>query len=220
LIVQTYGSLEGATRQGKTSSAVALATLRADPRNIGLGLLSSLRGEITLFDGKAFLSVPDTDGSFHTEELGSHADGAAFMVVASVTDWQTVTLPKNAALEDLGSALEELAKGAGLDAERPFPFMIQGSVGNLTLSVVDGSAFAGEREISDDALKAASRKATRASCQGTGVGFYAKGDHPEYLLAGSPVHLHFVEQSSQLAGHVEHIDLPSGTSIRLPVVAR
>jgi acetolactate decarboxylase len=217
--VRVHGSFAAATRQGKTSSAVALLPFKADKHWVGLGLLSSLRGEVTLFDGRAYLSLPSADGGFRTEELGAHEDGAAFLAVASVPDWQSLSLTKNTVLEDLPSALEELAEGAGLDVERPFPFMIEGGFGNLTLSVMDGSAFAGEREVSEDALKAASRKATRASCQGTGVGFFAKGEHPE-LLASSPIHLHFVEQSEQLAGHVEHLDLPSGTRVRLPVARR
>ena len=198
---------------------MALAPLKKDKHAVGLGLLSSLRGEITLFDGQAFLSVPSPDGGFRTEELGAHEDGAAFLVMASVPEWQSVSLPQNTVLEDLPSALSELAEGAGVDVERPFPFLLEGGVGNLVLSVVDGSAFAGEREVSEDALKAASRKATRASCQGTGVGFFAKGEHPEYL-ASSPIHLHFVEQSGKLAGHVEQVDLPSGTRFRLPLARR
>jgi alpha-acetolactate decarboxylase len=192
---------------------------KADKHWVGLGLLSSLRGEVTLFDGQAFLSVPSADGAFQTEELGAHEDGAAFLVVASVPDWQSASLPKDAVLEDLPSTLLDLAEGAGIDVSRPFPFMIEGSVGNLILSVVDGSAFAGERQVSEDALNAASRKATRVSCQGTGVGFFAKGEHPEFL-ASSPIHLHFVEQSGKLAGHVEHLDLPRGTRFRLPVARR
>lgn len=218
--VQVHGSLEAATRQGKTSSVVSLSPLKADKHSLGLGLLSSLRGEITAFDGRAFLSVPSPDGSFRTDELGAHEDGAAFLVTASVPEWQSVSLPRNTVLEDLPSALEELAEGAGLDVERPFPFMIEGGVGNLTLSVVDGSAFVGEREVSADALKAASRKAKRASCQGTGVGFFAKGEHPDFLVPDSQVHLHFVEQSGTLAGHVESVDLPSGTQFRLPLARR
>jgi alpha-acetolactate decarboxylase len=216
-LVRTHGSFEAATRQGKTSKVVDLAPLRADKQSLGLGLLSSLRGEVTMFDGQVFLSLPNQDGSFRTEELGAHQDGAAFMVVASVPHWQTVQLPKNTSLDELPAALEELAQGAGLDVEQPLPFMIEGGVGNLTLSVVDGSAFAGDRQVSDDALKTASRKVTRASCQGTGVGFFAKGDHPEFLAEGTAVHLHFVEQLTKLAGHVESVDLPSGTSFRLPV---
>lgn len=215
--MRAQGSFEGATRKGQTGALVPLLPLKADKTLVGLGVLSSLRGEVTLFGGQAFLSVPSQDGAFHTEELGSHQDAAAFMVVASVTDWQTVALPKDTQLDDLPSALEQMAEGAGLDIEQPFPFMIEGSVGNLTLSVLDGSAFAGDKELSEDALKAASRKATRATSQGTGVGFFAKAEHPEFLASGTQVHLHFVEQSNALAGHVEHIDLPSGTSFRLPI---
>lgn len=218
--VRAHGSFEAATRQGKTSSVVALAPLRADKHLVGLGLLTSLRGEVTVFGGQAFLSVPNQDGSSRTDELGAHQDNAAFMVVASVPEWQTVSLQQNTVFDELPSALEDLAQGAGVDVEQPFPFMIEGGVGNLTLSVMDGSAFAGERQISDDALKAASRKATRASCQGTGIGFFAKGDHPEFLGAGSRLHVHFVEQSTKLAGHVERLDLPRGTSFRLPASRR
>jgi acetolactate decarboxylase len=215
--VRVDGSFQAATQKGQASALVPLLPLKADKTLVGLGVLSSLRGEVTLFGGQAFLSVPSQDGGFSTEELGAHQDSAAFMVQASVSDWQTVALPQNTGLDELPSAFEKLAEAAGLDVEQPIPFMIEGSVGNLTLSVVNGSAFVGDREIPEEAMKAAARKVTRATCQGTGVGFFGKSDHPEFLANDTHVHLHFVEQTGALAGHVEHIDLPSGTSFRLPI---
>jgi acetolactate decarboxylase len=218
--IETYGSLQAVIDYGKTGSVVGLSRFKGNKSMIGLGLLSSLRGEFAVVEGEAWVSYPNNDGTLRSTELGANDETAAFMIAAVVPDWQSLALPQQAAFDDLEDAIENLGRSAGLDVERPFPFLIEGALVNLAFSVVDGRAFMSETALSRDALMAASVKAQYPSVQGTIVGFFSKQEQPEFLEPGASMHLHVILRNEKQAGHVTRVDLPTGSSFRLPVPSR
>jgi hypothetical protein len=217
--IQTYGSLNRAMEDGDTEPKLSLAKLRGDKTLIGLGALSGFRGELLIADGEIWASYPKDDGTSYAQEVGTREEVAAFAVTAHVPRWQGLPIPENVSFDDLEDNVAKLATDAGLDPERPFPFMIDGALVNLKFHVVDGRAFPPGTKLNDDALMAAAAKTTRASTPGVLVGFYSKRSAPEFLHPNSHLHLHVLIRADQQMGHVDHVDLPSGITFRVPVPA-
>jgi acetolactate decarboxylase len=218
--MDTHGSLQMLMDHGRTDPVAALAPVKQNKTRIALGMLSALRGEFAIFEGEAWVAYPNDDGTFRSNELGANDETAAFMVSATVPEWQSLALREDARFDDLDDAIEKLGESAGLDVEQPFPFLIEGALVNLAFSVVNGRPFAGETRLSRDALMAAAAKAKYPSTQGTIVGFFSKRSRPEFLEPGSSLHLHVVLRADNQMGHVDRVDLPSGTSFRVPVPRR
>lgn len=218
--VRTYGSLGAIFDRGATRPVISLATLKQDPSWVGLGKLSGLRGEITIVSGEVWTSFRNDDGSSTARELGAGDETAAFLVASRVLDWQPVPLSESVAFADLADALEELVQRAGLDLKGPLPFLIEGALVNLVFSVTDGRAFSGESNLSREALGVSAAKSQVASAEGTLVGFFANAQHPEFLEPGTRLHLHVLLSESRRMGHVDHVDLPAGATVRLPLGSR
>jgi alpha-acetolactate decarboxylase len=218
--VRTYGSLKATMEERSLGTVISLAQLRGDSALVGLGLLSSLRGEVLIVNGETWLSYPNTDGTVRSQKAGANDETLNFLVAATVPDWQSVPLEEDTKFSDLGDAIQRLATSSLLDTKKPIPFVVDGALVNLNFSVVNGVAFAADREVSPEALKTASPKVKLDSAQGTLVGFFSDDERPEFLEPGTDVHAHVVVSSRSEAGHVDSVDLPRGTAIRLPMPAR
>lgn len=73
---------------------VRLGDLPMDKGLYGVGALSGLRGEITLVDGKAYVSLGSADGS-RLLLAGVDKEEACLLVTAKNTEWKTIPLPKD-----------------------------------------------------------------------------------------------------------------------------
>jgi len=217
--VRTYGSLQDMFERGATRPVVSLASLKGERGLVGLGSLSGLRGEIAIVPGGIWVSQRNDDGSSSTKELGAGDETAAFLVAASVTEWQPIPLAENVPFDDLPDAIEELAGRAGVDVSRPFPLLIDGPLANLELNVVDGRAFPSGVKISREALMVSAAKSKFDSVEGTIVGFFGAG-RPDFLHPETQLHLHVLVPSKNQMGHVDHVDLPRGATVRVPVSRR
>lgn len=215
--IQTYGSLGRAMSDGDTEPKVSLKTMHGDQSLVGLGALSGFRGELLLTDGQIWMGYPKDDGTSYAKELGAEEEVAAFAVTARVTHWQGLPIAENVKFSDLEDAVKKLATDAGLDPERPFPFVIDGALVDLKFHVVDGRPFTPHTPLNYDALMAAAPKTVRATTPGLIVGFYSKDDAPEFIERGSHLHMHVLIRDEKLMGHVDHVELPSGITFRVPV---
>lgn len=214
--IRTYGSLQFMMEQGQTRSVVSLATLRAESTLVGLGSLSALRGEIAILPNEIWVSYPNDDGTSRANEIGSADETAAFVVAAAVPNWQTVPLAEDTSFDQLADAIEAIGRSAGLNVDRPFPFLIEGSLANLNFNVVDGRAFQGAPSFSRDELRVASPKRKYDAVEGTIVGFFGRDEYREFLHPGTRLHAHVVLRSEGQMGHVDSVDLPRGVTFRVP----
>lgn len=217
IALRTYGSLQFLMDQGQTRPVVSLASLRADKTLVGLGSLSALRGEIAIIPNEIWVAYPNDDGgTSRANELGAGDETAAFLVTASVPNWQTVPLEEDTSFDKLPEALEAIGRSAGLNVDRPFPFLIEGSLANLSFNVVDGRPFQGATRFDREQLSVASPKRKYDAIVGTVVGFFGKDEYREFLHPGTRLHAHVVLRSERQMGHVDSVDLPRGATFRVP----
>jgi len=215
--VRSYGSLRAMYHEGQTGEAVKLTGLFPDPQLYALGALAGLTGEITVVGGRAYLSYPSGTAETRTEITSAPTGGAALLVTAGVAQWRTMKAPRAIPFEELDQAIAALAAEAGIPSTERFPFLVEGEVERLEWHVIDGRRLpAGPT--SHEAHLEASVRVSAAKARATLVGFYSESDQGVFTHHGSKTHVHCVVESPLSSGHVDHVVIPAGTTIKLPVV--
>ena len=110
---------------GKLAAALDLRTLADRPHLCGLGPLEQLRGEATIADSRPALARVGPDGMVKVTQ--SFNAGVPFFVCAKVPRWIEIPFPTEIrSFEDLERFVPRAAAAAGLDAEKPLPFLVSG----------------------------------------------------------------------------------------------
>lgn len=192
--VKYYGELRSIMHQGDISGKVKIDTL--NKTNLyGLGALANMNGEITLIDGKPYISkVIDS-----VAVIGSDKNvEAALLVFSHIDQWDTLTVEGGDDLELLISAtLKERNTSVST------PFMILGRPDMVDYHILNHDPK------SDNTAdhKAGSFTGTIEKRLLTLIGFYADDAQGVYTHHDSKLHVHFVEASSSLTGHVDDVVL-------------
>jgi len=212
--VEQYGRMRAVLHEGKSEPRVALAAVTAKPHAYAVGALAGLGGEVTIVDGSATVSRVH-DGALRSgpPEVG---DRATLLSVAHVERWRSATLDHAAADRDLERAIRDIAAAAGVDAMRPFAFVIEGELTALDLHVINGAcpAVVGEAR----GPNAPWRLRLSTPRKATLVGFYAQGRAGEMTHHGSNVHVHAVleHEGDTITGHVDSVTIAAGAAVRVP----
>jgi acetolactate decarboxylase len=139
--VHWTGELRTVHRDGDARPRVDLQQLELEQGGFALGALAGLRGEITVIDGKAYISRIGEDGE-SIEHTFEHE--APFLVYGRVASWQAAPLPED--VRDI-PALERWLPGAaataGLRENEPFPFKVETSTSKVQYHIVSNPDPAG-----------------------------------------------------------------------------
>jgi len=218
--VQVHGTLRAMMHEGRTGAVVTMDAMLPNPNLYAVGALSDLAGEITVIGGTAYLSYPAEAQKTRTETLSATDAGAALLVAAEVPTWRAVTTEDPIAFEDLDDAIGRLAASLGMTLDGRLPFLLEGIFEDLQWHVIDGSRLATGGTSHQDHLSASIRMGLeRASARL--IGFYSGNDQGVFTHMGSRTHLHCVIDEPLATGHVDHVMIPSGTTVRFPAaVAR
>ena len=217
-VVEVHGALRAIFHEGETGATVTLDAVLPNPQLYAVGALADLAGEITVVGGEAYLSYPDGDAA-RTETTTRTTTGAALLVAAAVPAWRTVSTRHPIRFEEFDKEIAALATAAGMDLDTRFPFLIEGEVEDLQWHVIDGARLAaGGTSHEDHRATAANAELARASA--TLVGFYSRSDQGVFTHMGSNTHIHCVLGAPLASGHVDHVVIPEGTTVRFPVLGK
>lgn len=128
--VESFGTYGWMTLRGDFSSVVTLGAVLAKHPSTGIGTLSGARGEITLFDGKPFLSYGRPG-----DHPAADKETAALLVTATVASWQSVPVDRDVAPGEVGPFLAAAARAHGIDPAKSFPFELTGTLTNYVMHV-------------------------------------------------------------------------------------
>ncbi|HIA00832.1 MAG TPA: hypothetical protein EYN66_02795, partial [Myxococcales bacterium] len=200
---------------GRTERRVDLAPLVGRKGLFGLGALEGLGGEVTLWDGQLWLSTPDGHGGAVAGQQEATTAGATLLVTSVVTAWQERAITQAVSFAQLDAFIEREARASGLNVEEAFPFRIEGAPTRLDWHVIDGS------KIPSDAHghEAHMRTAVRGSLSGKVVrvlGFYSPKHHAVFTHHDTNTHAHVISDAPVVTGHVDHLDISSGSRLFLP----
>jgi acetolactate decarboxylase len=201
--------------EGRTGSTVALDAVLPNPDLYAVGALAGLSGEVTVLRGMAYLSHAEGADETRTEATPRPRAGATLLVAAEVADWRAVTISRPIRFEEFDGEIAELAAAAGMSLKERFPFLVEGDLEELQWHVVDGRRLTAGRTSHEDHL-AAAVKMSLDRARATLVGFYSRNDRGVFTHMNSETHVHCVVDDPVSSGHVDHVTLPAGTTVKFP----
>jgi acetolactate decarboxylase len=197
---------------GDLRGHVSLETLSRVPHLYGLGPLEGVRGEVSIFDGVPSIARIDR----HTVVTAASWNvRACFLVWAQVPAWSERDAEHGnlAGLDGLEREVVVLAREAGLDPDRPFPFRVRATAVEATLHVLDkrdGLAHTPERH---------EQSKVRHTLEDTGVeliGFHSQRHRGIFTPGEANIHVHLQTEDGRISGHLEAIRLAPVARVAVP----
>ena len=217
-VIRVDGALMKMMHQGDLSAKASLRDFAGNKGAYGLGALEDLGGEVLIWDGQVMTSIPDGSGGMKVEKGAVAEARSATLLVSTVLErWQEVELTASIAFKDLDAEIERLAREAGIDTDKPFPFRLEGKMDELQWHVIDGS------KIPEGAQghEAHIATAVRGDLNGQAaqiLGFFSKHHHAVFTHHDTNTHAHVLAQEPEVVGHVDFLRVPSGTTLYLPLL--
>jgi acetolactate decarboxylase len=172
---------------GKLAAALDLKTLAGRAHLYGLGPLEQLRGEVTIADSRPALARVAPNGTVRVTR--SFAAGAPFFVWAEVPRWIERPIPSEVrSFEDLERFVPRAAEAAGLDAEKPLPFLVLGRQDLIEFHILNRI---GDPPHNMEEHKKIQIKFERAKAEATIVGFHSTRHRGIFTPGDSNIHIHF-----------------------------
>jgi acetolactate decarboxylase len=214
--VQVFGAFRAVFHEGQKGAMVRLDSLLPNPDLYGVGALAHLSGEVTVIGGRVYLSYPEGAESTRTESPFQADVAATLLVTSEVPSWQSVVIDRAIRFEELDDEIVRLATAAGTNRSGRFPLLLEGTFENLKWHVIDGRRLTGGGSSHQDHL-AAAVNAERHRATAILLGFYSETDQGVFTHMGSRTHMHCVLDAPLSMGHVDHVDIPAGVTVKFPV---
>ena len=222
-LVSYSGAQKNIFVSGKADGTVPLAQMSGTHGAYGVGAYEGLDGEVTVFEGKAYVTKV-RDSGFVMEEAPSGK--AIFAAWTQHQRWVDVPVPRSVQnYLDLQRFIKAQAQAQGVDISTAFPFLMRGQAVELKWHInVDRSQGA---PITPE-LFARSKANYVMRNEGVDiVGFYSEQHPGVFISAFAPaiqekdvknaIHIHLVSQDQRSAGHIDDLLLDGRMMLRLPV---
>jgi acetolactate decarboxylase len=197
---------------GKLAAALDLRTLADRSHLYGLGPLEQLRGEATIADSRPALARVGPDGMVKVTQ--SFNAGVPFFVWAKVPRWIEIPFPTEiGSFEDLEQFIPRAAEAAGLDAEKPLPFLVNGRQDLIEFHVLNRIGDAPHNMEMHEKIKV---KFELSEAEATIVGFHSTRHRGVFTPGDSNIHIHFQTPDNSQSGHIEKLNIGAGARLCLP----
>jgi acetolactate decarboxylase len=185
----------------------------ADRRHLyGLGPLEQLRGDATIADSRPALARVGPDGMVKVTQ--SFNAGAPFFVWAQVPRWIEIPFPAEIrSFEDLERFIPRAAEAAGLDAEKPLPFLVSGRQDLIEFHILNRIGDATHNMEMHEKIKV---KFELSEAEATIVGFHSTRHRGVFTPGDSNIHIHFQTPDNSQSGHIEKLNIGAGARLCLP----
>lgn len=187
---------------GNLEATVSLDSLQTLPHLYALGALENLKGEIQIFDGQSFVSKKEAFNKVQIQPTFDHK--ASLLVYAQVPKWDdAIQLDEFTINSQLEKQIKNAAIVNGIDAEKPFPFLIKGRPSLLSWHVINWN---------DNDMEHSHKKHLESGPHGTFenkeveiIGFYSEKHKAVFTHHTTFLHMHFKTDYKGIAGHVDSI---------------
>jgi acetolactate decarboxylase len=200
---------------GKIAAKLDLRALAGQPDVYGLGPIEQLRGEVTIINSHSTVATVAVDGKAQVEE--SFEIGVPFFVWSRVPAWLPVAIPlKVRSFEDLEGFVPKAAARAGLDPDKPFPFLVSGREKLIEFHILNRTSD-GPHHL--EMLKEIRVTFTNKQKDAIIIGFHSTKHRGIFTPTDSNIHLHFQTPDDSTSGHVTKLRLGFETTLSLPAAA-
>ena len=195
------GGQREAIMNGKLAAALDLRTLASRQHLYGIGPIEQLRGEVTIADSRPALARVASDDTVKVTQ--SFEAGVPFFAWAEVPLWQQVPIPADVrSFEELESFVPKAAAAAGLDADKPLPFLVGGRQRLIEFHIVN--------RIGDGPHNMEMHKKIQVTFElenaiTTIVGFRSTKHRGIFTPGDSNIHIHFQTPDNTKSGHIQKL---------------
>jgi len=199
---------------GKLAAALDLRTLADRAHLYGLGPLEQLRGEATIADSRSALARVSSHGMVKVTQ--SFDAGVPFFVWAEVPRWIEVPIPVEIrSFEDLEHFVPRAAEAAGLDTEKPLPFLVRGRQELIEFHILNRIGDAPHNMEMHEKIKV---KFELSEAEATIVGFHSTRHRGVFTPGDSNIHIHFQTSDNSQSGHIEKLAIGGKATLCLPAI--
>lgn len=221
-LVEYYGSQKTIFDTGKAEGRIPIAAMSGSNGVYGVGAYEGLDGEITIFEGKPYVTKVRGDGFIMDNSTNGEA---IFAVWTKNTQWRDEPVPADVKTYlELQRFVKARAVAAGIDTGVPFPFLMTGTPAELKWHInVDKT---GGKPIDRDLFKKSKAHYVMKNQPVDIVGFYSEKHAGVFISAHAPaikekglknaIHIHQVTKDGKSAGHIDDLTLSGGMTLRLP----
>ncbi len=222
-LVEYAGAQKTIFETGKAEQTVSIATMTACPGASGVGAVAGLDGEITVYQGRPYITKIRGD---NFKVLEGQDQGAVFAVWTCQSKWREETIPSDVkGYVELQDYVKARAAAAGIDIGKPFAFQLSGTPAELkwhvNLDLSEGRPITSEIYAKSKANFVLKNQAVDI------VGFYSENHPGVFISALAPaikkdsqqknaIHIHLVTKDGSAAGHIDNLTLAPGMTLRLP----
>jgi len=206
----------GASRdvvRGDLTPRISLESLVPMNRLYAVGPPEGLRGEITIIDSQPYVSRIE-DGHIVVDHSFRHR--ALFLVWADVGEWQQIPVPRAVStFHDVEIFVAAAGGDAGLDTARPFPFLLRATLARLGFHIFN------KRDDAPHSPEAHERIKVKFAVEDVAaemIGFWSNKHDGIFIPSGRTAHIHFRTSDTTMTGHVDELELRSGSVLALPRV--
>jgi acetolactate decarboxylase len=195
----------GAMRQVMTGASLQNTLLwdTLSPEKLyGIGPLDRLNGEVTVVDGIIYTAKVNGAGDIVTMPVTSAA--ATFGVYINLENEVGIRVSEEIKdIETLERLIQIKAEQAGLDAEKPFLFVVKGQFDWIKVHVLNKPA--DELEHNHDLHNQAKKYFEYQNIGGELIGFYSRQHEGVFTHRGQYTHVHFISRDKSVMGHLDGI---------------
>jgi hypothetical protein len=127
--IESFGAFRNLMLQGDFKSKAFLPDVMAKHPTTGVGAVSDARGEITILDGKLFVSYGKDN------RLAPNDESAALLAIGMVAAWQTIPVETDIEPAKVEAYLADSAKARRVDPEKSFPFQLIGALAPYSMHI-------------------------------------------------------------------------------------
>jgi acetolactate decarboxylase len=197
---------------GELAAALDLKTLADLPHLYGLGPIEQLRGEVTIVDSRPALARVAPDRTVNVTQ--NFDAGVPFFVWAEVPRWLETPIPAEVrSFEDLERFVPQAAEAAGLDSEKPLPFLVGGREDLIEFHILDRI---GDAPHNMEQHKKIQVKFELEKVEATIVGFHSTKHRGVFTPGDSNIHIHFQTPDNRQSGHIQKLAIGDGATLSLP----
>ncbi len=187
---------------GNLEATVSLDSIPKD-HLYALGAIENLKGEIQIFNGDSFISQTKNSNDVNIIKDTNHK--ASLLVYAQVEEWTSPQLLDSfSTSQELEQQIKTIALEKGIDVNRPFPFLLEGSVKEMKWHVINWP---------DNDLIHTHKKHQESGAHGLInnrtvkiLGFYSEKHKAVFTHHSTFLHMHFkTDDDPIIAGHVDHL---------------
>jgi acetolactate decarboxylase len=206
-----YSGVLRTLMSGNIQSVISLASLSTKKHLYALGAVENLKGEIQIFDGKP-------SNSFVVDSILQIRDSynlkASLLVYAEVEEWTASEVSNITTKSDLEELIFETAKSNGINIEKPFPFLLEGTITSLDWHVInwkDTDTIHDHKKHKESGLNG-----TLNNKYVEILGFYSTKHKAIFTHHTTNVHMHFKTKNKAIAGHIDDLELSETLTLKLP----